>query len=58
MKNEWKTTDFELASEKFNNVPGCDKPPAKTIGNCRAFLPQSVDGKYVCYGECLESVPV
>ena len=61
LKNEWKTTDFVLAESafvKFNKDPDCEKRPTDTIGECRAFLPQGVDGGYVCYGECLESVPV
>ena len=61
LKHQWRTTDLVLAEsvfEKFNKDPLCEKPPADTIGNCTAFLPEGVDGGYVCYGECLESVPV
>ena len=63
LKHQWRTTDFESAilksaREKVNKDPDCEKPPTDTIGECRAFLPQDVNGPYVCYGECLESVPV
>ena len=60
LKGEWKTTVSQFSKWQFQNFPACTKQPTimNTIGTCTAFLPQSVDGKYVCYGECLESVPV
>ena len=61
LKHQWKTTDLVLAEsvfEKFNKDPLCEKPPTDTIGKCTAFQPLGVNGRYVCYGECLESVPV
>ena len=56
LKDEWKTTNFPLAQKNFKNFPFCRTPPNVSIGNCTAFLPQGVDGEYVCYGECLGSV--
>ena len=61
LKDEWKTTVSQFSIFEFFEFPACRKQPPKndTIDEkCTAFLPQSVDGKYVCYGECLESVPV
>ena len=56
LKGEWKTTNFPLAQENFK-YPGCGGTrPRNSIGNCKAFLPQGVDGKYVCYVRCLGSV--
>ena len=56
LKDEWKTTNFPLAQENFK-YPGCGGTrPRNSTGNCTAFLPQGVDGKYVCYGHCLGSV--
>ena len=56
LKDEWKTTNFPLAQENFK-YPGCGGTrPRNSIGNCTAFLPQGVDGKYVCYGRCLGPV--
>ena len=60
LKHEWKRTVSQFSIWKFQNFPACRKQPTitDTIEECTAFLPQSVDGKYVCYGECLESLPV
>ena len=57
LKGEWKTTNFQEAKKNHFKKGYClTKPPNVSIGNCTAFLPQGVDGKYVCYGECLGSV--
>ena len=56
LKDEWKTTNYPSAIPKFKNFPFCRTPPNVSIGTCKAFLPQGVDGGYVCYGECLGSV--
>ena len=61
LKGEWKTTVSQFAIAKFFKFPACIKPPPKndTIDEkCTAFLPQDVNGPYLCYGECLESVGV
>ena len=60
LKDEWKTTVSRFSVAKFFKFPACIKPPPKihTIGECTAFLPQDVNGPYLCYGECLESVGV
>ena len=60
LKHQWKTTVSQFSILKFINFPACRKQPPKndTIGKCTAFLPHDVNGPYVCYGECLESVPV
>ena len=56
LKDEWKTTNYQSAIPKFKNFPFCRTPPNVSIGNCTAFLPQGVDGEYVCYGRCLGPV--
>ena len=60
LKHEWKITVSQFSILKFFKFPACRKQPPKndTIGKCTAFLPHDVNGPYVCYGECLESVPV
>ena len=57
LKDEWKTIELPSARfKKFKN-PGCGgKEPTLLIEKCTAFVPQTVNGPYICYGECLESV--
>jgi len=59
LKDEWKTTVSQFSIFEFFEFPACRKQPPKndTIDEkCTAFLPQDVNGPYLCYGECLESV--
>ena len=56
-KKEWKTIELPLAKSKKFKHPGCrGKEATPLIEKCPAFLPQGVDGGYVCYRECLKSV--
>ena len=56
LKKEWKTTAFPLARTKFTDYMCAGKEQKDSIGKCTAFLPQSVNGPYMCYGDCLQSV--
>ena len=56
LKDEWKTIELPSARfEKFKN-PGCGgKEATPLIEECTAFVPQTVNGPYICFEECLES---
>ena len=56
LKHEWKTTNFQLAKNNFKKPFCVPKRPEDLIGKCTAFLPQDVNGPYICYADCLESV--
>jgi len=61
LKDEWKTTVSQFSVAKFFKFPACRKKPAMTDTideKCTAFIPWDVNGPYLCYGECLESVGV
>ena len=56
LKDEWKTTNFQLARKKNFKKEFCLQKKLKdSIGNCTAFLPQDENSTYMCYGHCLVS---
>ena len=56
LKDEWKTTNFQVARKKNFKKEFCLQTRNDSIGNCTAFLPQDENGIYICFGHCLESV--
>ena len=56
LKDEWKTIELPSARfEKFKNPRCGGKEATPLIEECTAFVPQTVNGPYICFEECLES---